>query len=233
MENNKGIEVHDRSAAVVELEGGNDDAIRRSAMRKISIRLLPLLALAEGVAQLQKVNISYAAPGIKKTLNINNDQLGLALSILFLTYPLAMVPMTMLGKRFGPRKFIPVSLLLIAAFSMLQTIMPNFGSFVAMRALLGVAEAGMFPMFKYTLSMFYGKTLRIRAREDAFNVDSLWYHQLAAVGVDTSSCEKQYNTGTVAVVVDSRTRSGDSYCDPRRYFCAIESLALREDTHEG
>jgi len=74
-----------------------------------------------------------------------------------LTYPLAMVPMTMLGKRFGPRKFIPVSLLLIAAFSMLQTIMPNFGSFVTMRALLGVAEAGMFPMFKYTLSMFYGK----------------------------------------------------------------------------
>ena len=60
--------------------------------------------------------------------------------------------MTMLGKRFGPRKFIPVSLL-----SMLHTIMPNFGSFVTMRALLGVAEAGMFPMFKYTLSMFYGK----------------------------------------------------------------------------
>ena len=57
MENNKGIEVHDRSAAVLELEGENDDAIRRSAMRKISIRLLPLLALAEGVAQLQKVNM--------------------------------------------------------------------------------------------------------------------------------------------------------------------------------
>ena len=57
MENNKGIEVHDRSATEVKLEGKNDDAIRRSAMRKISIRLLPLLALAEGVAQLQKVNM--------------------------------------------------------------------------------------------------------------------------------------------------------------------------------
>ena len=30
-------------------------------------------------------------------------------------------------------------------------------AFVGMRALLGVVESGMFPMFKYTLSLFYGK----------------------------------------------------------------------------
>ena len=37
----------------LELEDG--EAILRSAYRKISLRLIPLLALAEGVAQLQKV----------------------------------------------------------------------------------------------------------------------------------------------------------------------------------
>ena len=99
----------------------------------------------------------YAAPGIKETLNLNSQQLGMAISILFLTYPLAQMPATFLGKRLGPRTFIPLSLVAIAVVSMLQVFVSSYGAFVGMRALLGVVESGMFPMFKYTLSLFYGK----------------------------------------------------------------------------
>ena len=46
----------------LELEDG--EAILRSAYRKISLRLIPLLALAEGVAQLQKVRGHASDPRV-------------------------------------------------------------------------------------------------------------------------------------------------------------------------
>ena len=124
---------------------------------KVSVRVIPLMALAEAVAQLQKVNVGLAAPGIAESLNLNNEQLGFAMAIFFLTYFSFQTPMVLLTQRLGPRKAVPLVLVAISIISMSQTVCRSYGTLLFVRALLGVAESPMHPTYKHVLSVFYGK----------------------------------------------------------------------------
>ena len=72
-----------------------DTKIANSAMRKVSWRVIPLLALAVFSSDLQKTNIGYAAVGLKEDLDLNNGQLSFALSTVYLSYSILMIPMTL------------------------------------------------------------------------------------------------------------------------------------------
>ena len=98
------------------------------------------MALAEAVAQLQKVNVGLAAPGIAESLGLDNEQLGFAMAVFFLTYFSLQTPMVMATQRLGARRAVPLVLVSIALISMSQTLCRSYGTLLFVRALLGVAE---------------------------------------------------------------------------------------------
>ena len=76
----------------------------KSAMRKVSWRVLPLLGLAVSIAQVEKVNIALASEGIMRDLGLSTAQFGLATSLYFIPYAVFQVPVVIFMKRFGIRR---------------------------------------------------------------------------------------------------------------------------------
>ena len=131
--------------------------IGRNAMRKVTLRVIPLIALTVWVSWLDKLNIALAGPGIMKSLNLSAERFAFATSLFFITYPLCMTPSSLIGQRLGPRIGLPLMLFFFGAFSMLTASVTGFGSLIVVRLLLGAAEAGILPFTTYTLSLYYGQ----------------------------------------------------------------------------
>ena len=58
--------------------------IGRNAMRKVTLRVIPLIALTVWVSWLDKLNIALAGPGIMKLLNLSAERYGAAALRVFL-----------------------------------------------------------------------------------------------------------------------------------------------------
>src|ERR1700735_5613462 len=135
------------AAAVTTAPEARDDepALARSALAKMSWRILPLLALGYGVSYIDRVNISFASLQMNRDLHFSAAVYGLGAGLFFLTYALLEVPSNLLLVRFGARRWIARIMLtwgvLAAAMLFVRTPM----QFYLMRLLLGAAEAGFFP----------------------------------------------------------------------------------------
>ncbi len=80
----------------------NKGEIEKSAIRKISTRLVPFVALMFFINFLDRTAISFAVPnGMMQDLNIQVAQFGLASGIFFIGYILLEVPSNMALHRFG------------------------------------------------------------------------------------------------------------------------------------
>jgi MFS transporter, ACS family, tartrate transporter len=60
--------------------------IGASALRKASVRLIPLIAIAYGVAYTDRVNISFAALQMNRDLHFSASSYGLGAGLFFLSY---------------------------------------------------------------------------------------------------------------------------------------------------
>ena len=74
------------SPSTIEIE---DAAVGASALRKASVRLIPLIAIAYGVAYTDRVNISFAALQMNRDLHFSASAYGLGAGLFFLSYALA------------------------------------------------------------------------------------------------------------------------------------------------
>lgn len=61
-------------------------AIGKSAVRKAGLIVLPTVLVTGLFAYIDRTNLAYAAVSVKKAININNSQYGLASGILYLSY---------------------------------------------------------------------------------------------------------------------------------------------------
>lgn len=132
-------------------------------MRKVSWRLLPLLAAGYGLAYMDRVNISFAALQMNRDLGFSATVYGLGGGLFFLSYAALEVPSNMLLARLGARRWIArimVTWGLLAAGMMLVR---TPWQFYLMRFLLGAAEAGFFPGVIYYLTLWFPEAQRGRA----------------------------------------------------------------------
>lgn len=135
----------------------------RSALRKASWRLLPMIGLGYGIAYLDRVNISFAALQMNDDLRFSAAVYGLGGGLFFLAYALFEVPSNLILVRVGARRWIARIMftwgLLAAGMMFVRTPM----AFYVMRFLLGLAEAGFFPGVVYYLSQWFPAAHRGRA----------------------------------------------------------------------
>jgi len=139
-----------------------DSSVGRAALRKASLRLIPLIGIAYGVAYTDRVNISFAALQMNRDLHFSATAYGLGAGLFFLSYAACEVPSNLLLVRFGARRWIARIMLTwgILAAGMMFVKTPR--EFYLVRFLLGMSEAGFFPGVVYYLSQWFPANVRAR-----------------------------------------------------------------------
>jgi len=140
----------------------SEQALEARTLRRVTLRLVPILMALYFVNYLDRTNLGIAKAEISSDLQLSATLFGLASGIFFIGYVLVEVPSNLALVRFGARRWlarIAVSWGIVAvaiAFS------PNAHVLLALRFLLGVTEAGLFPGIVFYLSQWFPTAYRAR-----------------------------------------------------------------------
>jgi MFS transporter, ACS family, tartrate transporter len=137
--------------------------VGRSALRKATWRLLPLIGLGYGIAYMDRINISFAALQMNQDLQFSDTVYGLGGGLFFLSYALCEVPSNVLLMRFGARRWIARIMFTWGLLAMGVMFVKTPMQFYVMRFLLGAAEAGFFPGVVFYLMHWFPAHERGRA----------------------------------------------------------------------
>jgi MFS transporter, ACS family, tartrate transporter len=147
--------------AIVEPE--QIEAVGRAALRKASLRLLPLIAVGYGIAYMDRVNVSFAALQMNRDLHFSASVYGFGAGLFFLSYAACEIPSNLLLVRFGARRWLARIMFTWGLLSIGMLLVKTPIEFYVMRFGLGVAEAGFFPGIMYYLSRWFPARQRSRA----------------------------------------------------------------------
>ena len=121
-------------------------AVEKSAIRKVSIRLVPFVALMFFINYLDRSAIGFAGPnGMNDDLALTVTQVGFASGVFFIGYILLEVPSNLALARFGARRWLARIMVTWGIVAVLFTWVGSFEHLAILRFILGVAEAGFFP----------------------------------------------------------------------------------------
>jgi MFS transporter, ACS family, tartrate transporter len=140
-----------------------DPDFGRQALRKISFRLIPLLAVCYGVSYIDRVNVSFAALQMNRDLHFSASVYGFGAGVFFLSYALCEIPSNLLLVRFGARRWIARIMITWGVLAALMMFVKTPLEFYVLRFLLGMAEAGFFPGVVYYLTLWFPQGSRSRA----------------------------------------------------------------------
>jgi ACS family tartrate transporter-like MFS transporter len=136
---------------------------QRKTILKVSWRLLPLIVLCYLINYIDRTNVSFAALTMNKDLGLTAYMFGLGAGIFFLSYALFEVPSNIVLQKVGARLWIARIMITWGIVSGLMATATGPYSFLALRFLLGVAEAGFFPGMIFYLTQWFPKVVRARA----------------------------------------------------------------------
>lgn len=130
-------------------------SVERSTIKKITVRLVPFVAVMFFINYLDRTAIGFAGPnGMNDDLGLSAAQFGFASGIFFIAYILLEVPSNILLTKFGARRWLARIMVSWGIVSVLFTWVQNFEQLALLRFLLGVAEAGFFPGAIFFLSLW-------------------------------------------------------------------------------
>lgn len=139
------------------------DAIARSALRKASIHLLPLIGIGYLIAYMDRVNVSFAALQMNRALHFSAAAYGLGAGLFFLTYIAFEVPSNLLLIRIGARRWLARIMFTWGLVSIAMMFVRTPWQFYLARLALGAAEAGFFPGAIFYLTLWFPAANRARA----------------------------------------------------------------------
>src|SRR5271155_6023018 len=122
-----------------------DDAVEKSAMRKIYWRLLPFAVLSYFLAYIDRINVSFAGLTMRDDLNMSAAAFGFALGTFYWGYFIFEVPSNLIMEKVGARLWIARIMITWGILAGITATVTGATSFGIVRFLLGVAEAGFFP----------------------------------------------------------------------------------------
>ena len=122
-----------------------DNAIEKSAMRKIYIRLLPFAILSYFLAYVDRINVSFAALTMRGDLQMSATAYGFALGTFYWAYFIFEVPSNIAMEKVGARLWIARIMITWGLLAGATAFVAGSTSFGVLRFLLGAAEAGFFP----------------------------------------------------------------------------------------
>src|SRR5499427_9650890 len=138
-------------------------AIEKATIRKLKIKLLPLLFVLYMVAIVDRVNIGFAALTMNRELAITSEQFGFAAGIFFWGYFLFEIPSNLILHRVGARVWIARILITWGTIATLAGFVQSAHQLYVARFALGLAEAGYFP----GIALYLGYWFRQREKAQA------------------------------------------------------------------
>jgi len=132
----------------------------QAVVRKAMWRLLPFLCFIYFIAYLDRVNVGFAALTMNADLGLTATAFGRGAGIFFVAYFLFEVPSNFALKRFGARVWIARIMVTWGIISISMAFVRGETSFLIMRFLLGVAEAGFFPGMVLYLTFWFPNSVR-------------------------------------------------------------------------
>ncbi len=122
--------------------------------------ILVLISLMYLITYLDRVNISTAAPQISKEFGFDKITMGAIFSAFVWAYAMFQVPGGWLGDRFGPRKVLTVIVGYWSIMTALTAYASGAVSFIVLRFLFGIGEAGAFPGATRAMQLWYPREER-------------------------------------------------------------------------
>ncbi|PGH09905.1 hypothetical protein AJ80_07615 [Polytolypa hystricis UAMH7299] len=125
-------------------------------LRKIDLRLLPMLTILYVLSFMDRSNIGNArVAGMNDELQLTGSQYNIALTVFFFPYSLFEVPSNIVLKLMRPSWWISILVVSFGTVLTLQGIVKDYEGLLITRIFLGVAEAGFFPAATYLLTTWY------------------------------------------------------------------------------
>lgn len=145
------------------LQGLSEDELSRLSkkiVRKIDLLVLPTIGILYILNYIDRQNLASAKlQGITDDLHMSTSQFATAVSILFVGYLPFQIPSNLLITKIArPGMYICAAVAVWGAISAATAAVNTYGQLLAVRAILGAAEAVFFPGAIYYLSAWYTRT---------------------------------------------------------------------------
>jgi ACS family tartrate transporter-like MFS transporter len=136
--------------------------ISTQVVHKVARRLLWILIAFYFCAVMDRGNVSFAALSMNKAIGLTAQMFGIGVGIMFIPYSLFEVPSNLVLARYGARFTLARIAILWGLATTLMVFTRGPKSFYALRAFLGMAEAGLFPGVMLYLRLWFPSHYRAR-----------------------------------------------------------------------
>jgi ACS family tartrate transporter-like MFS transporter len=119
--------------------------IEQVTMRKVYLRILPLAMIVYFFCYLDRINISFAALQMNASIGLTAAAYGLSSTAFYLGYCIFEVPSNVILDKVGARIWIARIMITWGIASGATAFVTGPTSFLVVRFLLGLSEAGLFP----------------------------------------------------------------------------------------
>ena len=140
-----------------------DEARSTATMRKVTLRLIPFLLLLYICNLLDRGNVGFTKLTMQSDLGMTDAAYGFGAGLFYFGYLVFEVPSNLILRRTGARVWISRIMITWGLVSGATMLVTGVWSFLAVRILLGVAEAGFFPGIIYYLTSWFPTQERTRA----------------------------------------------------------------------
>ncbi|MBB5908425.1 MFS transporter [Actinoalloteichus hymeniacidonis] len=134
-----------------------------ATLRKISLRLLPLLGLLYVIAYIDRSNVGFAKLTLQAELGLSATVFTLGQVFFFVAYALFEVPSNLALHRYGAHRWIARIMFTWGLVTVATALVDQTWQFYLARFLLGAAEAGFFPGVLYYLTRWFPASHRSTA----------------------------------------------------------------------
>ncbi|MFK4640204.1 MFS transporter [Paenarthrobacter histidinolovorans] len=139
-----------------------DSPVLKSAISKASFRLMPMLVILYVVAFLDRTNVGFAEAALGVDKGITAGAYALGAGIFFIGYALFEIPSNLLLTKFGAKMWLARIAITWGIVSACFAFVQGETSFIILRFLLGVTEAGLFPGVIMFLAAWFPNKVRVK-----------------------------------------------------------------------
>jgi ACS family tartrate transporter-like MFS transporter len=138
------------------------ESIERATIRTVAWRLLPLVFLLYLLSLIDRVNVGFAALTMNQQLGFTPYTYSLGVAAFFIGYIPCEIPSNLIMERIGARRWIGRIAITWGLAASAMALVSGENSFLFVRFLLGVAEAGLFPGMLLYLTYWFPRAYRAR-----------------------------------------------------------------------
>jgi sugar phosphate permease len=124
--------------------------------------ILFLISMMYLICYMDRSNISVAQPEVGKAFGLDKTSMGLVLSAFTWAYAAGQIPAGWLGDRFGPKKVLTAIMSWWSVAAVMTGAATGMTSLFSARLLLGLGEAGAFPVGSRGMQLWFPRSERGR-----------------------------------------------------------------------